>query len=279
MARITGMSRPLRAAVSAVAVTAVLVAVGPAAVGGARAGTVGPAAAAWSGTFDGFPSAAWKTAWGAADAGTWGFDTMTTSGADLDVVYGKGSSAPSCKNCPTKGGGQFFTDLRTLGLGSLATGPTLDLKYAVKFPTGYDWGRGGKLPGLYGGKIGEESGGVHGNGWSTRYMWRGGNSGEVYFYAPGGDGYGKDLGLGRWHFAADSKWHTVEQLVDRTGQTVTVWYDGRQVYTGSVAGIRNVAFSGVFFSTFFGGHDTGWGPKKTVHAYFGGFSLSATVQH
>jgi hypothetical protein len=236
-------------------------------------GVAHAAAAGWTGTFEGFPSADWQGRWGVAAGGRWGFDTMRASGPTLDVTYGKGSSAPSCTNCPTVGGGQFFTDLRQLGRPDLGDSRTVALRYTLRFPVGYDFGKGGKLPGLYGGPIGDQSGGNHGKAWSTRYMWRGGDKGEVYFYAPDGDGYGKDLGLGRWHFAADGKDHTIEQLVDRDKQTISVWYDGRAVFTGSVPGIRAIPVAGVFFSTFFGGHDTSWGPKRTVDAYFGDFAL------
>jgi hypothetical protein len=33
---------------------------------------------------------------------------------------------------------------------------------------------------------------------------------------------------------------------------------------------------GLFFSTFFGGHETSWGPSKEVHAYFSDFAVSTT---
>ncbi|KAA2266642.1 sugar isomerase [Solihabitans fulvus] len=200
----------------------------------------------------------------------------------MDVTYGKGSSANSCSNCPNPGGGQFYTDFGQVNHPELKSAQTLDLKYYVKFPTNYDWGKAGKLPGLYGGAIGCESGGNHCGGFSTRYMWRGGNPGEVYFYSPttsGPTGYGVDLGLGSWHFAADGGWHAIEQQVDRKAQQVTVWYDGKQVLNAKTAGISTIPFSGVFFSTFFGGHDTSWGPKSTVHAYFADFSVSTSVQH
>jgi Polysaccharide lyase 14 len=67
--------------------------------------------------------------------------------------------------------------------------------------------------------------------------------------------------------------------VNRTGQAITVWYDGRQVFTTRVTGIATIPFSGVFFSTFFGGHDRSWGPAETVHASFADFSVSTAVQH
>ncbi|WP_407916366.1 polysaccharide lyase [Kitasatospora sp. NE20-6] len=214
-------------------------------------------------------------------------DSEAPGGTALQVTYGDRSSAPSCTDCPTSGGGQFYTSLDSLGLKSLASASTLDLKYRVKFPTGYDWGRAGKLPGLYGGKVGQASGGSHG-GWSTRFMWRGSSgtpdNGEVYLYTPtdsGPTGYGVDLAVGDWHWAADDRWHTVEQLVDRTSGDVTVWYDGEQAASlpGIATGIASIPFSGIFFSTFYGGHDSTWGPAGTQHAYFADFSLSPGVQH
>lgn len=52
----------------------------------------------------------------------------------------------------------------------------------------------------------------------------------VHVYDPStGDGYGEDVGLGAWTWQADDQWHTVQQAVDRTTGTTTVWYDGRQV--------------------------------------------------
>ncbi|MFJ2775443.1 polysaccharide lyase [Kitasatospora sp. NPDC087315] len=155
--------------------------------GAARAG-----APAWGGQCTGYGTAAWRAVRGAA-AGSWGGAQLSAvtspggpgDGSALRVTYGAGSSAGSCTDCPNPGGGQFHTGLKALGLAGLAKSATLDLKYSLKFPAGQDWGKAGKLPGLYGGTIGDESGGNHGNGWSTRYMWRGNSSapdnGEVYF--------------------------------------------------------------------------------------------------
>ncbi len=250
----------------------------------APAAVAGPAP--WSGTFAGFPSATWGSQWGLADEGAWGFEHMTTvadraapSSPVLDVRYGKGSSARSCTDCPTTGGGEYYTLFRQLGRTDLVNAPRLVLRYHLKFPTSFDWGRGAKLPGLFGGEIGEASGGTHGNAWSTRYMWRNKQTpsdGEVYFYSPTDTGFGKDLGLGKWHFAADGKWHAIEQQVDRAAQKITVWYDGRQVFTTKVTGISNIPFSGIFFSTFYGGHESRWGPRRTTHAFFSTFSVGTT---
>ncbi|MFD7902755.1 polysaccharide lyase [Kitasatospora sp. NPDC059747] len=254
-------------------------------------------AASWTGDFTGYGSSTWTSAWGTLTKGKWGQQNLSLvndpaapgDGSALQVFYGAGSSANSCSDCPSSGGGQFYTDLPTLGLGDLANSTTLDLKYSLKLPAGFDFGKAGKLPGLYGGSPGEASGGNHGNAWSTRYMWRnpgsGAGDGEVYLYTPtnsGPTGYGVDLGLGSWQWPADGAWHSVEQLVDRGSGDVTVWLDGAQVFTQPGAGapdLASIPFSGVFFSTFYGGHDTSWGPSTDQYAYFAHFSLAAGVQH
>jgi hypothetical protein len=290
-----------RRAVSSVVAAAAALALGPA--GSATADTAHtvssthPRGAAWTGEFSGFGSSAWKSAWGYTSTGSWGSSDLKAvndssapgGGSALQVTYGAGSSANSCSDCPHPGGGQFYTRLSSLPGGSaLASSTTLDLKYSLKLPSGYDWGKAGKLPGLYGGEIGQESGGNHGDGWSTRYMWRGNSSapdnGEVYLYTPtnsGPTGYGVDLGVGDWKWLADGRWHTVEQLVNRSTGDVTVWLDGAEAasFAGAASGISGIAFSGVFFSTFYGGHDTSWGPKTTTHSYFANFSLSTGLQH
>ncbi|MEV7596043.1 polysaccharide lyase [Kitasatospora sp. NPDC089797] len=260
-------------------------------------GARGADAPAWTGDFTGYGTKAWTSAWGALSKGRWGQQDLSLvndpaapgDGSALQVFYGAGSSANSCSDCPSAGGGQFYTDLPTLGLGDLANSTTLDLKYSLKLPSGFDFGKAGKLPGLYGGTPGEASGGNHGNAWSTRYMWRnpgsGVGNGEVYLYTPsnsGPTGYGVDLGLGSWQWPADGAWHDIEQLVDRNSGDVTVWLDGTQVFTQAGAGapdLASIPFSGVFFSTFYGGHDTSWGPGTDQYAYFAHFSLATGVQH
>jgi hypothetical protein len=256
------------------------------------------APAAWTGQFAGYGTSAWKAQWGYTDTGQFGQADLSEvtdpsapgGGSALRVYYGAGSSSNSCSDCPNPGGGQFYQKLSDLGgVGTqLANSETLDLKYSIKLPAGWDFGEAGKLPGLYGGTIGQESGGTHGtDGWSTRYMFRGHdgapNAGEVYLYTPtnaGPTGYGVDY-FGNWDWTADGAWHTVEQLVNRQTGTVTVWFDGKEVMqdTDIATGISNIPFSGVFFSTFFGGHDTTWGPKSAEYSYFADFSLSTTIQH
>ena len=153
------------------------------------------------------------------------------------------------------------------------------MRYHVKFPVGHDWGsKGGKLPGMFAGMEGSESGFSHGNGWSTRYMWRNSSANsEVYYYTGCSGGAGIDLPMS-FNWQADGKWHSIEQAVDRKAGTVQAWYDGNQVLAPTSLGcdISVLPFGGVFFSTFYGGHDTTWGPSVDSSAEFADFEVSTT---
>jgi hypothetical protein len=250
------------------------------------------------GDFADFNSPDWRKHWGIisddlkceiANGKTtcnWGYqnlkqatDPETPAGfTPLEVTYPAPSGPPSC-GCGL-GGGQLYQDLKAAGQTSLLQSPTIDLKYYYNFPVGFDFGKStaGKMPGLYGGPPGCESGGVHcGGAWSTRYMWRGGSSsapsGEIYFYAGTASGYGADLGGGSWHFQADGKWHSIEQLIDLPAGNIKIWHDGAMVFQ-TTRSFGGTPLSGIFFSTFHGGHDTGWSPSKLTRSHFAAFTLS-----
>ncbi|HUR68250.1 MAG TPA: hypothetical protein VM370_03320 [Candidatus Thermoplasmatota archaeon] len=160
---------------------------------------------------------------------------------------------------------------------------SLHMRYKVRFPVGFDFVRGGKLPGLYGG-AGNSGGNIPDgtDGWSTRMMWREGGKGEVYAYLPTSETWGTSLGRGTWNFTADGTWHSVEQevvlnLVGSANGIVRVWYDGVKVYEKTGLKFRTVStlkLDGVFFSTFYGGNDASWSPPKDEHADFAEFAVS-----
>ena len=194
------------------------------------------------------------------------------------MPYAAGSSAPSCTTCPDPRGAQFYTDFAQMaGLASLKASATARLTYKLKLPVDFSWGGthfGIKWPGLYGGAAGSGTGGIHKGGWTTRYMSRALGAGEVYLEGPSGVTYGIDLGPGSWSFHPDGQWHELSQLVDLSAKQVTVWYDGAQVLQAPLTGIPPAGFSGIMFSTFYGGHDTSWGPPHATSAMFADFSIS-----
>jgi hypothetical protein len=220
-------------------------------------------------------------------AGRFGFDriylqTAAAGGAPvspasfLRVDYPKGSASPSVVGAP--GGGAQF-----LGTRPGTPADHLFLRYRVRFADGFDFVRGGKLPGLYGGRMisgGRIPDGT--DGFSTRFMWRAAGSGEVYAYLPSSQTWGTSLGRGSFRFQPGS-WQCLEQELmlntpGRADGAVRVWLDGRPVFAQEGLIFRTVAtlrIEGVFFSTFFGGHDSSWASTADTHADFGDFAVGA----
>jgi hypothetical protein len=190
----------------------------------------------------------------------------------LEVTYPKDSIDPATTTAP-KGGAGFVYPLST----SLFSGC---LTYEVKFDQGFDFGKGGKLPGLYGGNA--PSGGADTSlGFSTRYMWRKGSAGEVYAYVPDKEGkYGESIGRGAWSFVP-GQWQRLEQEVvvnhiGRNDGVLRVWVDGKLLISRTDMLYRvdsNVLVTGLMFSTFFGGHDPSWASPKTQIALFRNFQF------
>lgn len=199
-------------------------------------------------------------------------------GRVLRVRYPARSASPTVARQygRPEGGAQIY--LRLL------SGPVdrLHLRYYVRFPEDFEFVRGGKLPGLYGGKV---TSGRHipdgENGLSTRYMWRPGGSAEVYAYLPTSVAHGTSLGRGDWHWPV-GRWTCVEQAVrlnapGRSNGTVSVLLNGRHVM--SHGGLefrttRRLCIEGVFFSTFFGGSDPSWATPRSQYADFAAFAVS-----
>jgi hypothetical protein len=192
-------------------------------------------------------------------------------GSYVEVTYPAGSSAPSSG---AAGGAQAKLPIARSSI-SDAT-----LTYQVRFPVGFQWVKGGKLPGLCGGQC--WTGSTNGpGGWATRFMWRGGGAGEVLLSDATTTGYGSDLALGSWSFQADGQWHTVSQHIhlNTPGQSdgyIDVTYNGAHV--AHVAGVtfrtdNATQIDSLIFSTFYGGHDSSWAPSADEHIDFAAFHL------
>lgn len=156
------------------------------------------------------------------------------------------------------------------------------LRYWVRFPDGFDWVKGGKMPGLFGGTTTSGRNIPDGtDGFSTRYMWRADGAGEVYAYLPTSEEHGTSLGRGDWTWPT-GQWVCVEQRIvlntpGRSDGSVTVWLDGKQVHSSTGLTYRStpsLKIDGLFFSTFFGGGDESWATPRDQAARFGGFVIS-----
>ncbi len=235
----------------------------------------------WADNFQGD----WQSNWQIQAKGKWGEENFEVMGDRdnrfarlLRVHYPAGSASPkvSRNQDSPSGGGQFY--------GTLGIPPQdrLKLSYNLRFPEDFDFVRGGKLPGLYGGK-GASGGNIPNgrDGFSTRLMWRAGGAGEVYAYLPTSEAYGTSLGRGSWHFRP-GQWHHIEQEVqlNQPGQKdgwVRIWMDGRLVLEQKNLVFRTtpeLKLNGVFFSTFFGGGDRSWATPQDTHIDFADFQVS-----
>ena len=205
------------------------------------------------------------------ERGTIVADREAVAGRCLRMEYPIGSVGPR------DGGGQFRVKL-----------PPRDeyyLGYRVKFEEGFDFQRGGKLPGLCGGRANTGGNRPTGDGWSARYMWGREGRTTIYLYhmdqrSQYGDGLSLNTSLepGRWHRLVQRiKVNAPEQ---RNGE-LQVWIDGREVLRRDDIRYRNVSGAQVdtfYFSTFHGGNSADWAPRRDSFARFDDFRIGASLR-
>lgn len=152
--------------------------------------------------------------------------------------------------------------------------------YDVYFSNDFDFVRGGKLPGLWGGRTNTCSALRRAVGcFSTRFMWRSSGAGEVYAYLPEKSAW--SLGRGKWYFRR-GQWQNIAQYIhlntpgSKDGY-IKVFMNREQVFNVTDVTFRTdytVNISGIFFSTFFGGKDPYWAATRDSYIYFKNFVLS-----
>jgi hypothetical protein len=186
---------------------------------------------------------------------------------------------------PTDGGVQFKVPLEK-GYEELY------LAYRVRFAAGFQFVKGGKLPGLVGGTaptgcVADE------NGFSARGMWRTmGRAVQYLYYAAKKESCGDDF-----EYELDGKpfsfqrgtWHTIEHhiVLNTPGETdgvLEAWVDGKQVLSVHDMTYRaaNASYEidALYFSTFFGGSDPTWAPLTAQTLDYDDFVVStAPITH
>jgi hypothetical protein len=219
----------------------------------------------------------------------------------LRVHYPQGSANPGSAPQLPLGGAQFYEKLVE------SDGP-ITLTYLIRFPKDFPFDSInssssspytlGKLPGLYGGT---GNTGTHiptgKDGWTTRFMWcdyvestkkkvRG--AGEVLLFSYDskdgtyGHDYGTNLGCNQWSFAADGKWHKMQQTItlNTPGSAnghMEVCYDGKVVLKKTGITFRTISslkINGIIFQTFFGGSGAKYATPVDTHIDFAEFKLS-----
>lgn len=168
------------------------------------------------------------------------------------------------------------------------------LRYTVRFSRGFEWVKGGKLPGLCGGPDnvsgGRPANGT--NGFSARLMWRKEGRGEAYVYHKNQpQNYGESFPFpADFRFPEDTDVQVrMEVRMNTPGKrdgVLRVWVAaGNEGGNGVAEKLvvertdmewRTVATFGVdslYFETFHGGNDASWAPQKPCWAEFGGMRV------
>ena len=158
----------------------------------------------------------------------------------------------------------------------------MHLDYKVRFAPGFQFVKGGKLPGLGGGK-GNSGGNIPNgsDGFSSRFMWRSGGAGEVYAYLPTSKVWGTSLGRGDWQMAP-GVWNRLEQTVrlnspGKADGEISVSVNGRLV--NDYRGLRfrdseKLTLDLLIFETFFGGNNPDWATPIDTYADFSDLNVS-----
>ncbi|MDA3816834.1 MAG: T9SS type A sorting domain-containing protein [Prolixibacteraceae bacterium] len=244
------------------------------------------------GSFDnGFNNSEWESGWGIQwDNRASACEIISNSfngSKALRVNYPKGGVGPG------ETGAQFPIVLRDMKNNNEGHYNELYLRYYVKFEEGFDFNKGGKLPGLMGGgdswsrSGGNQPDGT--NGWTLRFMWRSGGELVVYAYVPksengkwGAEVWGQDITTNVE--AQPGEWHCIEEYVNigtagNDDGRLKVWVDGEQKI--DIDDMRfwneendNGKIGGVYFSTFHGGNSEDWAPANDSYAQFDGFVLA-----
>ncbi|HGY1288713.1 TPA: polysaccharide lyase [Raoultella ornithinolytica] len=153
------------------------------------------------------------------------------------------------------------------------------IQYSVRFPDDFDFVKGGKLPGLYGG-IGN-SGGVIPDGYdgfSVRLIWGKNGIGKVYAYIPQTQNiqkWGVGIADSKWSFTR-GKWETITlqiklNSVGLSNGKMKLWLNNQLVIDRTNIVYRksnNLSLDGVMFSTFFGGNNSSFAPKRDQYIDF-----------
>ncbi|GAA5892874.1 uncharacterized protein JCM6883_007500 [Sporobolomyces salmoneus] len=173
------------------------------------------------------------------------------------------------------------------------------ISYQVGFEENFDFVKGGKMPGVFGGSSAGKCGGGRPSEacFSARFMWREKGEGEVYTYIPLYDGqcdetkanassvtchgdFGQSYNRGSFTFEA-GKYNTLTEIaiLNSNPSTENTEANGYlAVYDGETLAFErsdlvwrtnsSVFFSSVMAQTFFGGSTEDYASTVTTHSYF-----------
>lgn len=208
--------------------------------------------------------------------------TLTRSGRDeLEIAYPAGSIDPAAvlKLSRPMGGVGFriptsdFSYLRSDKLG---------FTFSVRFSEDFDFRRGGKLHGIYGGRANTGRKIPNGeDGFSVRVVWKENGYGAVYAYLPTSkNGFGTLFGIRSWQFVPNkdtelSLWIRLNQPHRNDGE-IALWVNNKMVMHQADLTFRtshDLKIDGFLGNTFFGGSDPSWASTRDVQSYLWGIGV------
>jgi hypothetical protein len=220
----------------------------------------------------------------------------------FQAKYPKGSYNPSGN--PRGGFGFYLGDPAGVPDFSYESATEMLFSYAVYFPENFEWVKGGKVPGAFGGSSPEDAYGCSGGRqegrdkcFSLRMMWRADGMGEVYAYVPKTpendesfnalpgtkpDGaYGFSIARGAYSYQKGAWTVLAERVklntVGKADGEIELFVNGESKIFAKNVIIRQheeTSFRGFHFQTFFGGSNDEWATPKDVETHFAGVSAA-----
>ena len=156
--------------------------------------------------------------------------------------------------------------------------------YRFKFPKGFHFVKGGKLPGVGGGKSNTNGAVPNGSdGWSVRMMWDKNGKLVQYVYHPDQPSkYGDVMPFDMNSSLAMGQWHTIQTMVrlNQPGSNngaIKSWLDGKLVLNKQGLRFRNInslEIDRLLFATFYGGNGPLWAPRRDQYAFIDDVRIS-----
>ncbi|KAJ3088823.1 hypothetical protein HK102_007839 [Quaeritorhiza haematococci] len=219
----------------------------------------------------------------------------------LSVRYPAGTVNPG--RSPQGGTGVYTAPM------DISNANNVTIQFDIFFSEGFDFVKGGKLPGIYAGRQSCTGGSRTNDCFSMRHMWRVRGEGEAYLYVPRdiqvpefcrfppqtvcNNAFGVSFSRGSFQFIP-GQWSKLRTTIglntfDNNGRpnpdgVLAIWYAANDTddYKEAVQFGRliwrqapSVRFIGIHLESFFGGSDSSWATPSTVFTYYRNFSLAA----
>lgn len=163
--------------------------------------------------------------------------------------------------------------------------------YRIKFEKDFDFVKGGKLPGLAGGKANAGGNVPNGyDGWSARMMfWENGKLSYYLYFPKQSSKWGERLYLtdvdGDTLHISRQKWHTITQHVklntpNQSNGILQAWFDGTETFYSDTILFRKdekLKIDQILFSVFLGGDNDSWSSLKDEYICFDDFRISTQM--